>query len=857
MSLFATLSQGDIWAISGISFANPINDILEKDDFTLEELLREEELLQELKAHNQRLAEFLSGPEIVEKMINYVITPAEADADEFRTLKYPYMACEVFSCEVPGILQVMVSEENGRLLTALFSFLSQDGPLDHYLAGYFEKVLDMLFRRMTVPIMSYLNANGSTLLESFLKHMNNYSIMQLVQRLLLPHIPFNPTGNEDDPALTEMSRCNWSSLDFTCEQLCARMLTATDVDTPPHISDLFITVMQLSPPEALILSHMSQPATLNSFLEHAIVDGADMASTADVPTAKAAISLAALAVFEAIVARLCETAASIAELAEAHDDEMTVELHLKVNSYINRVVDALLPYMDRIAAQLKAYNMSNPCGSVAGQAKHSYPRLGHRGLQLVKLVESIVRLSNPVLDEKLRTTGIISNTMDLIFAFDMNSMLHLSVQRIVLLIVEGGSDRRALQVYLLIECRFLQRIMDQLWATRCPSDVDATETNKQTRLKGAGEGEEDDSDTLMLSASSPCIGHLVNISQAINHIMSGEAFAVTDDEDEEEASEGGNAEKKKEQHTSGDADADAEAVIETTVQNCSSGAKTDVDIDSAAVGTAMVDGAEKALMEAVTTAQSPPPGIKGIMMEAELSTGWESFTDHILRPLEGQTTADEPDYEGDNGHSAQMELAMAALGQSGMKILNWTGSGASGDDGDGDGDGEYGEENAGQSAYRSGGDHIAMDDDSDSDEEEEDGDRRKADAQQQADLQVNGSGMADFADFDQQAPHVAPLASTAVSVPSFSANDDFAGFADFDSAPENDNNSNIESESSKMKPGSVIELAGASSAEDPFGDSNVDVLAISIESDKSNGNMVSPPDVEGEGDVDGDGDELE
>ena len=57
MSLFATLSQGDIWSIQGISFASPINDILEKEEFTLDELLREEELLQEVKARNSKLLE--------------------------------------------------------------------------------------------------------------------------------------------------------------------------------------------------------------------------------------------------------------------------------------------------------------------------------------------------------------------------------------------------------------------------------------------------------------------------------------------------------------------------------------------------------------------------------------------------------------------------------------------------------------------------------------------------------------------------------------------------------------------------------------------------------------------------------
>ena len=55
MALFSALGQGDIWSINGISFASPVNDILDKDDFELEELLEEDELLQEVKSRNTRL----------------------------------------------------------------------------------------------------------------------------------------------------------------------------------------------------------------------------------------------------------------------------------------------------------------------------------------------------------------------------------------------------------------------------------------------------------------------------------------------------------------------------------------------------------------------------------------------------------------------------------------------------------------------------------------------------------------------------------------------------------------------------------------------------------------------------------
>ena len=58
MSLFGSVGGGgDVWSISGISFANAVSDILEKDSFTLEELLQEDELLQEVKSRNGKLIE--------------------------------------------------------------------------------------------------------------------------------------------------------------------------------------------------------------------------------------------------------------------------------------------------------------------------------------------------------------------------------------------------------------------------------------------------------------------------------------------------------------------------------------------------------------------------------------------------------------------------------------------------------------------------------------------------------------------------------------------------------------------------------------------------------------------------------
>ncbi|CAN0252954.1 unnamed protein product, partial [Discosporangium mesarthrocarpum] len=55
MSLFSNFGSGDIWSNTDFSLASPINDILDKATYTLEEILAEDEVLQEVKSNNTKL----------------------------------------------------------------------------------------------------------------------------------------------------------------------------------------------------------------------------------------------------------------------------------------------------------------------------------------------------------------------------------------------------------------------------------------------------------------------------------------------------------------------------------------------------------------------------------------------------------------------------------------------------------------------------------------------------------------------------------------------------------------------------------------------------------------------------------
>jgi hypothetical protein len=366
------------------------------------------------------------------------------------------MSCEVICCEVPEILHALVENKNGAYLDKLFTFLAMPKKLDHYLAGYFEKILEMLFRRMTVPMMKYFNDAGTSLLTKFLDHMDNYSIMQIVQRLMLPHIPFaNQSDNEADLFEEErmLRQCNWSFSADSCQLLFDRMLDQKDAEVPLHISDLLITVLQLSPPETLVISYLCEPACVQRLVRAIVGEeigceveevescALDIASPGDSYSCAASVSLAAISVLESLNSRLFEASLpfdqSMSQGADGGQEHLAV-----VREQVEAVCLQLLPYIPRIQGILQQYLTRNPCRPFVNQGKTEVSRLGHRGLQLVKLVESIVRMGSPAVDDSFCQCGLFRTCLELLFRFDTNSFLHLSVQRIVITVLESDRARR-------------------------------------------------------------------------------------------------------------------------------------------------------------------------------------------------------------------------------------------------------------------------------------------------------------------------------------------------------------------------------------------------------------------------------
>ena len=367
------------------------------------------------------------------------------------------MSSEIFCCEIDEILSMLVDENKGELMDTLLSILDSEGRLDNYLAGYFEKIIEMLLRTHTGQTIEHLNQGGIDLFLRFVKHVNNYSVMQIIQRLMLPHIPFSVSQNDQEKIDCDdvAPQCNWSFLSETCEILCTKLVEDIDSEnSAAHISDLLITVLQLSPPETLFISNLCSSKCLDKLFPVALRPESDSSSND--------VSIAALTVLESLTARLCESlsSAECSGVFDGHIDEHMSQKDLTKRSLEN-LYGALKVYLPQIAVELTKYGSATSYSSCVFRAQdnRSYNKLGLKALQLVKFVESIIRLSNSDLDDIICSSVLLKHCVGLLFVFEVNSLLHISIQRMISMIVEGGNARRNIQRHLIAECNLISQII--------------------------------------------------------------------------------------------------------------------------------------------------------------------------------------------------------------------------------------------------------------------------------------------------------------------------------------------------------------------------------------------------------------
>ncbi|KAL4434788.1 hypothetical protein ABPG77_005315 [Micractinium sp. CCAP 211/92] len=252
------------WRVSGLNTASPVDSILDKESYTLEELLDEDELIQECKSLNARLTAYLKQKETVDKLVRYLVEPPPEGADPKRSFKYPFTACEIFCCEVEGIFNTLL--ENEDVLAQLFSLLQAPRPLNCMLAGYFSRVMGSLLLRRTQDIMQYLQKHQELLLQ-LVDHVDTTSIAEVLVRLV---------GADEQRAFLSTNHLQWLSDTNLLYMLLDKLQPGQPVEAQSNAAEILAALAQsqVSP----LTRNLAEPQFLELLVERALRHPAPVAA---------------------------------------------------------------------------------------------------------------------------------------------------------------------------------------------------------------------------------------------------------------------------------------------------------------------------------------------------------------------------------------------------------------------------------------------------------------------------------------------------------------------------------------------------------------------------------------------------
>ncbi|KAL2997092.1 hypothetical protein AAZX31_09G023000 [Glycine max] len=450
------------WRMAGLSTASPVETILDKENFTLDELLDEDEIIQECKALNSRLINFLSGRAQVEQLTRYIIEEAPEDAEKKRSFKFPFIACEIFTCEVDIILKTLIEDE--ELMNLLFSFLDLNHSHSNLLAGYFSKVVVCLLLRKTIPFMQYVQAHQE-IVKKLVELIGITSIMEVLIRLI---------GADENMYVSHVDAMQWIEDTNVLEMIVDKFSSSDSPEVHANAAETLCAITRFAPTG--LSAKISSPSFIGRLFHHAL----------EVSRPKSVL-VNSLSVCISLLDPKRHTFGAY----YTYNRQMTNGSTVTANP---ETVEGMLESLGDLLKLLDVSSAENLLLTTFGKLQ---PPLGKHRLKIVEFISVLVTVGGEAAERKLIDLGAVQRIIHLFFEYPYNNFLHHHVENIIMSCLE--SKNSSLLEHLLRDCDFVGKIIQAEKQFTLEAD-----TNKPT-IPAEGK-------------SAPrigCIGHLTRISNKL------------------------------------------------------------------------------------------------------------------------------------------------------------------------------------------------------------------------------------------------------------------------------------------------------------------------------------------------------
>ncbi|XP_020115074.1 serine/threonine-protein phosphatase 6 regulatory subunit 3-like isoform X2 [Ananas comosus] len=412
------------WQIPSLSAPSPVELILDKENFTLEELLDEEEIIQECKALNTRLISFLGERAQVEQLLQFIIEDAPEDADNKRAFKFPFIACEIFTCEIDVILKTLVEDE--ELMNMLFSFLELNHTHNSILAGYFSKVVICLMSRKMTSLMKYVKTHEA-IFRKLVDLIGITSIMEILVRLV---------GGEDHMYPNSVDVMQWLAdtnlLDMIVDKLCP----SSTPEEHANAAEVLCIIIQNAP--SALAAKLSSQNFIHRIFGHALEHS---------PSKSALIH--SLSVCIALLdPKKPSSSGFFHSLRSQHLYESSVHINF----------ETICAMLSKLGDLLELLNVSSDGNTLCTSYGELHPPLGKHRLIIVEFVTVLLETGYEASDLQIIKSGVIQKILDLFFKYPFNNFLHHHVEKLIMACLE--SNRSAIIDHLFAECNIIRKFLN-------------------------------------------------------------------------------------------------------------------------------------------------------------------------------------------------------------------------------------------------------------------------------------------------------------------------------------------------------------------------------------------------------------
>ncbi|XP_045614548.1 serine/threonine-protein phosphatase 6 regulatory subunit 3 isoform X7 [Procambarus clarkii] len=434
-----------------------IETLLQKEDVTLSELMDEDELLQECKAQNRKLIDFLTRAEILDELVCLVVNEPAMDGELQMRFKYANLAAELLTADVPAIIDKLVASTN--LLDILYKFLKKEKPLNPLLASFFSKVLGMLVQRRSeqnwysyqftcFQVLDFLKSKGD-FVELAVQHVGTSAIMDLILRLIC-------NVEEDE---IRQSVHQWLNESQLIERIVDRLSPEADPEEHSSADNILCEIStscrdannDAHPQSNPLLLTLESEETINKLLDLLLHEERNESSLSHV--INILLTLLAARTQQQMQQQGSQQSASI-------ESSNSDSCEGKRNA-VARTIAKRLPSLHNILLHPPKK------GLILTAYGEEVEPLGSTRLQVVTLVAALVAANDPIVHNALYELNTVEYLLDLFFKFMLNNFLHTQVEQCLTAILtkapiasspQGETDHLLL-TQLFTECRIIERVI--------------------------------------------------------------------------------------------------------------------------------------------------------------------------------------------------------------------------------------------------------------------------------------------------------------------------------------------------------------------------------------------------------------